>query len=297
MAAVAWLLAVALSGTVFFVLIIATVLALIYTVVRGDKAGMGIWGLIAIAWALVLAEKLGGQRERRHHRRRRRVARRRARRPPGGDRQEVDGAAALSADLAGDRDRRGRRASLDPWGVSWLWVAAVLGPVLGLRTVLNPSPRDHGTKQAARADRPAGWFVASSRVLTRPSRLAGGAAAPSILARVAFGLRVWSLGHGLPYAYNLDERAHFVPHAVAMTGGDLNPGYFINPPFLTYILAAWLSVVHLGGVEQWFADDAGRGVPRGPLDRGVLRRRDGRGRPTRPGGRGSTGAPGWSPPR
>ena len=27
---------------------------------------------------------------------------------------------------------------LDPWGVSWLWVAAVLGPVLGLRTLLNP---------------------------------------------------------------------------------------------------------------------------------------------------------------
>jgi 4-amino-4-deoxy-L-arabinose transferase-like glycosyltransferase len=74
---------------------------------------------------------------------------------------------------------------------------------------------------------------------------------------VAFGLRVWSLGHGLPYAYNLDERAHFVPHAVAMTTGDLNPGYFINPPALTYLLAAWLSAIHLGGVEQWFADDAG----------------------------------------
>ena len=55
------------------------------------------------------------------------------------------------------------------------------------------------------------------------------------------GLRFWSLGHGLPYAYNLDERAHFVPHAVAMTSGDLNPGYFINPPALTYLLAAWLS--------------------------------------------------------
>ena len=38
-------------------LIIATVLALIYTVVAGDKARMGIWGLIAIAWALVLAER------------------------------------------------------------------------------------------------------------------------------------------------------------------------------------------------------------------------------------------------
>ncbi|MDA0165866.1 glycosyltransferase family 39 protein [Solirubrobacter ginsenosidimutans] len=68
-------------------------------------------------------------------------------------------------------------------------------------------------------------------------------------------LRVWSLDHGLPYSYNLDERAHFVPHAVAMSGGDLNPGYFINPPLLTYILAAYLSVIHLGGVESWFAND------------------------------------------
>ena len=32
-------------------------LAAIYTVVRGEKARMAIWGLIAIAWALVLAEK------------------------------------------------------------------------------------------------------------------------------------------------------------------------------------------------------------------------------------------------
>jgi hypothetical protein len=29
---------------------------------------------------------------------------------------------------------------LDPWGVSWLWVAAVIGPVLGARTLLNPRP-------------------------------------------------------------------------------------------------------------------------------------------------------------
>src|SRR3954469_3092469 len=56
-AAIAWLLAVTLTSTVFFFLVIATVLALVYTVVRGDKARMGVWGLIAIAWALVLAER------------------------------------------------------------------------------------------------------------------------------------------------------------------------------------------------------------------------------------------------
>jgi hypothetical protein len=83
------------------------------------------------------------------------------------------------------------------------------------------------------------------------------AAVLALILLVAAGLRLWSLNSGLPYSYNLDERAHFVPHAVAMTGGDLNPGYFINPPALTYLLAAYLSVIHLGGVEQWFASDPG----------------------------------------
>jgi hypothetical protein len=29
---------------------------------------------------------------------------------------------------------------LEPWGVSWLWVAAVLGPVIGARTLFKPRP-------------------------------------------------------------------------------------------------------------------------------------------------------------
>src|SRR5689334_11667539 len=56
-AAVAWLLAAALSATVFFVLIIATVLAVIYTVARGDKAALGVWAIIAIAWVFVILER------------------------------------------------------------------------------------------------------------------------------------------------------------------------------------------------------------------------------------------------
>jgi hypothetical protein len=36
---------------------------------------------------------------------------------------------------------------LHPWGISWLWVAAVLGPVLGLRVLLDPSPRDHPVRR------------------------------------------------------------------------------------------------------------------------------------------------------
>ena len=143
-AAIAWLLAVALSGTVFFLLIIATVLAAVYTVVRGDKARMAIWGLVAIAWALVLAERWvvndnGGL--------------------------IVAGAAYLGVVLGARRGGIAKKSLVlllyplislaiviaadtsiaDPWGVSWLWVLAVLGPVLGARTVLNPSPRDHET--------------------------------------------------------------------------------------------------------------------------------------------------------
>ncbi|HEX6021249.1 MAG TPA: hypothetical protein VFZ00_04585 [Solirubrobacter sp.] len=150
-AAVAWLLAVTLSATVFFFLIVATVLALIYTVVRGDKARMGIWGLIAIAWALVLAERWivnenGGV---------------------------IVGLAAWFGVVLGARRAGIAKKSmvlmlyplislaiiipagesvLDPWGMSWLWVAAVLGPVIGVRTLLNPSPRDHQPKSAAPRD-------------------------------------------------------------------------------------------------------------------------------------------------
>jgi 4-amino-4-deoxy-L-arabinose transferase-like glycosyltransferase len=65
----------------------------------------------------------------------------------------------------------------------------------------------------------------------------GGAALAWILLG-ALVLRLWSLRHGLPYVYSTDEEQHFVPHAVAMIGGSLNPHYFENPPALTYLLFA-----------------------------------------------------------
>ncbi len=128
----------------FFLLIIATVLAALYTVVRGEKARMAIWGLIAIAWALVLAERWVVNEN-------------------GGI--IVAGAAYLGVVLGARRAGIAKKSLVlllyplislaivigadtsiaDPWGVSWLWVLAVLGPVLGARTVLNPSPRDHKT--------------------------------------------------------------------------------------------------------------------------------------------------------
>jgi hypothetical protein len=150
-AAIAWVIAVALSGTAFFLLIIATVLALVYTVVRGDKARMGVWGLLALAWALVLAERWVVDKN-------------------GGI--IVAGAAWLGVVVGARRAGIAKKSLvlllyplislaiviaadtsvLDPWGVSWLWVAAVLGPVVGARTILNPSPRDHEPKPVAPRD-------------------------------------------------------------------------------------------------------------------------------------------------
>jgi hypothetical protein len=37
-----------------------------------------------------------------------------------------------------------RQPVLHPWGVSWLWVAAALGPPLGIRVLLDSSSRSHG---------------------------------------------------------------------------------------------------------------------------------------------------------
>lgn len=50
-------------------------------------------------------------------------------------------------------------------------------------------------------------------------------------------LRLWNLDHGLPWAFNPDEELHFVP--VAMNYFEAaNPGYFENPPALSYLLHA-----------------------------------------------------------
>lgn len=49
-------------------------------------------------------------------------------------------------------------------------------------------------------------------------------------------LRLWNIGHGLPYVFNADEELHFVSIAVRMfEDGTLNPRYFENPPAITYL--------------------------------------------------------------
>jgi hypothetical protein len=72
----------------------------------------------------------------------------------------------------------------------------------------------------------------------------------------ALGLRLWSIRYGLPWVYNRDEEFHFVPVAVRMFGGDLNPHYFENPPALTYLLYAVFRVrFHGGGLQHSFAQN------------------------------------------
>jgi hypothetical protein len=77
-----------------------------------------------------------------------------------------------------------------------------------------------------------------------------------VLFAVAVGLRAWSLRHGFPYAYNVDEDGHFAPVAVNTVLTGWNPHYFENPPALSYLLrlvfqAGWGK----GGlVVQWAND-------------------------------------------
>jgi hypothetical protein len=71
----------------------------------------------------------------------------------------------------------------------------------------------------------------------------------------AFLLRIWGVKHGLPYAYNADENAHFVPKAIQLFGHGWNPHYFVNPPAYTYVLHLVFAVWFGGreGVSNTFA--------------------------------------------
>lgn len=78
-----------------------------------------------------------------------------------------------------------------------------------------------------------------------------------VLLLVALLLRVIGIQQGLPFAYNVDEQAHFLPRAIGMYGHGGNPDYFVNPPAFTYIVHVVLSVWFGGraGVYQSYIDD------------------------------------------
>jgi hypothetical protein len=139
-AGIAWLLAWAIAGTVFVILLLATIAAVAYQMLRKDLS-LTLWAVLAAAWAGVLIERWAVQEN-------------------GG---LWVAAAAWIGVIVGARRAGISKWALpllayplasaglviaageslaDPWGVSWLWVAAVLGPVIGVRTLLVGSRRD-----------------------------------------------------------------------------------------------------------------------------------------------------------
>jgi hypothetical protein len=82
-------------------------------------------------------------------------------------------------------------------------------------------------------------------------------AALGVVLALALALRLWGIRQGLPYAYNSDEDAHFVPRAIGMFTLGWNPHYFANPPAYTDLLhllfAAWFG--GRAGVSHAFATD------------------------------------------
>jgi hypothetical protein len=74
---------------------------------------------------------------------------------------------------------------------------------------------------------------------------------------LALALRLWGIRQGLPYAYNSDEDAHFVPRAIGMFTLGWNPHYFANPPAFTDLLHLLFAVWFGGraGVSHAFATD------------------------------------------
>jgi hypothetical protein len=136
-AAVAWIAAVVLSGTAFLVLVVATVVVAAITALGGRRVPLGLWGALAAAWAVVLIERaivnahggvwvgaaawIGAV-----------MAARGAGMPKWA--QPLLGYPLISAAIA----IAAGTSLLDPWGISWLWVAAVVGPVLGVVVLLEP---------------------------------------------------------------------------------------------------------------------------------------------------------------
>ena len=98
--------------------------------------------------------------------------------------------------------------------------------------LVRDSPAPEGGGDGAPAERRWPWWIGLAAVLA-----------------VALGLRVWGVKQGMPFAYNADENAHFVPNAIGLFGHGWNPHYFVNPPAYTYLVHAVLDV--------WFGGRAG----------------------------------------
>src|SRR4051812_31249637 len=107
------------------------------------------------------------------------------------------------------------------------------------------------------APAPPGWAAAAVERRPHRRRDVRWAVAVGAVMAGALVLRLWGASHGLPYAYNADENAHFVPKAIGLFGHSWNPDYFVNPPGYTYLLHLVFGVWFGGGdgVAQRFSSD------------------------------------------
>ena len=143
-AAVAWVVAGALTGTAFVLLVVASIAAAAWVAIRGTLASW-VWLALAVAWAVVLIERAVVQEN-------------------GGVWVGLPG--WLGVIVASRRAGISKWALpllayplisvaivigagedlLDPWGTSWLWTLAVLGPVVGARTLLGDGDEPRPTR-------------------------------------------------------------------------------------------------------------------------------------------------------
>jgi hypothetical protein len=134
-AAIAWLAAAAISGTAFVLVLVASIAVAGWTILRGSVSPV-VWGVLAAAWAIIALQQwavdaLGGI--------------------------WVAAAAWLGVVIGARRAGIAKWALPllaypvllgaivvvagepldDPWGSSWLWVPAILGPVIGASTLVQ----------------------------------------------------------------------------------------------------------------------------------------------------------------
>lgn len=73
---------------------------------------------------------------------------------------------------------------------------------------------------------------------------------------LAVALRLWAVGHDLPFSYYGDE-LHFMRRAMALGTGDLNPHWFHKPSFFMYLLTFCYGLYFLlGRAAGWFHSTA-----------------------------------------
>jgi hypothetical protein len=135
-ATIAWILVTGIAATAFLFLIIATLAAAAWSLLRSSLNPV-IWVALAAAWAVILLERWAVQ----SHAGVWVAAAGYAGVIVGARRAGIQRRwlpllayplISLALILAAGED------PLDPWGTSWLWIAAILGPILGARTILRP---------------------------------------------------------------------------------------------------------------------------------------------------------------